>query len=269
LIPWSVVSRRSLILAAMLLGTGAAGLVFLRSGGAARPPADPVALSPASARTQVLNAIDGFVDGGAIRLEAEGGQEGAERVTLSGEIDRAGGRGTWTETTPTASGNDVIAQTIVVDGVTYSRIYFSNEAPTAFTRIDDPSVAGEMLDGAFTVGSKLTDSLGRVRRMVAEVPFQSFALGTTTRANRAADGISAQFRTGDVYDWLSATGLETVDGARPTDGATVMQFWIADGVLVGFDAREDGFQDGELLHDHHFDVTYEPIGQASVSIPAG
>ncbi len=216
-----------------------------------------------------MAAIDGRLNGGAVRLEATGGDGAGPRERLTGEVDLRAALGQWTETTSTESGTDVIAQTIALDGVVYSRIYFAKETPPAFTEIADNGQASAAVDGALTVAGKLTDSLERVRRMVAEVPFRSFDLGATTIAGGRAGGIRVVFQTGDMYDWLSATRLETVDGERPTSGTVTMLFWVADDTLVGFGARDDTFHDGELLHDVDFDISYRRIERVEVTAPVG
>ncbi len=215
----------------------------------------------------MLQAIDALLHGGPVRVDAAGSEEASANTTLTGVLDRAAGKGRWTETTPSASSTDVIAETVVNGGSLYSRIYFSNESLRPFARIIDPVAARQALDGAFTVAGKLTDSLDRVRRMVAEIPFDSTTLSAA--AHRQADGVNVRFRTDDVYDWLVSTGLETVDGPRPAAGTTTMQLWISAGVLVGFGARDDDFQDGELLHNVTFDVTYKPVEQRTVTTLIG
>jgi hypothetical protein len=258
-------TRILVALAASVGSVAIATTVWLRHDSGRPTIARP--LDPATARSRILAAIDGRLDGGPLRLEANGGEGAAPRERLTGEVDLGAGFGKWTETTPTESGTDVIAETVVVDGVVYSRVYFAKESPSAFTKIADAARASQAIAGAVTVGGKLTDSLERVRSMVAEIPLRSFDIGTSDIAGEGAAGIRVEFQTGDVYDWLAATGLETVDGQRPTTGMVTMLFWSAADVLVGFGARHDGFHDGELLHDLDFDVTYRSIARADVSAP--
>jgi hypothetical protein len=260
-------TRTFVALAIVLVSVTVAATLWLR-----HDPAGPAAeapLDPATARTRIFVAIDGLLDGGPVRLDAIGGEGAAPRERLTGEVDLRAGLGQWTETTPTESGTDVIAQTFVLNGVIYSRIYFSNETPPAFTEIADAAQASRAVESAVTVGGKLTDSLAGVRRMVAEVPFRSVDLGTADIADGRAAGIGVEFQTGAVYDWLSATGLEAVDGERPTRGTVTMMFWASNDRLVGFGARDDSFHDGELLHDVDFDVSYRSIERVEVTVPVG
>jgi hypothetical protein len=254
------------------LGVGliivSAGVALLIRVGVDDGGASPTPVDAGTATHQIVAALDALLAGGPLRIEAAGGAGAASKpTTFRGEVDRAGQRGRWTETTPTESGSDVIAETTVADGVTYSRIYASTEPPPAYSPVADAIAAARTLDSSLTVAGQLTDSLTRVRQIVEAIPFRALDLGSRTRSGRRAHGTSVDFATADVYNWLISTGYETVDGAAPSAGSVTMQFWIADGVLVGFGTRNDNFHDGELLHHVHFDVDYTLIPSVDVSAP--
>lgn len=228
--------------------------------------ADPLAVDDVDEATRErvvadLTAAVANLQAQPVEISFEMTEDGEPRSGLV-RVDRSARLLEGVFLSPLPGGSVVTTRHVVVEDRAFLKSTTGAEAEAAldYTEFPVDPIGADLLDEVFAGYARVETSLDRIIHLLENVPF---AAEVTAPGNGTE--ISVIMSPRSIAEYYSATGLEAVGGAIPSE-RTRLAFRIEDGVLRAVVADGTHFHDGEAL-SVAASILYTPIEPFTLEIP--